>query len=107
MENDLRYFEYPQKPSTKKLWAFISFTVLIFLNISAFQYCFSKFLSYVLCFSCWSFENNLPGSGVLARFSAPGVGVSHFLSARGVGIHLFKKFPRGLAGGWMVRLGID
>ena len=47
MENDLRYFEYPQKPSTKKLWAVLCFSVLIFQNISAFQYCFSQFLSRV------------------------------------------------------------
>ena len=33
MENDLRYFEYPQKPPTKKLWAFKCFTVLMLLNI--------------------------------------------------------------------------
>ena len=32
---------YPLKPPTEKLWTFRCFTVLIFLNISAFHYCFS------------------------------------------------------------------
>ena len=32
---------YLLKPPTKKLWTFRRFTVLIFLNISAFHYCFS------------------------------------------------------------------
>ena len=30
MENDLRYFEYPKKSPTRKLWTFIRFTVLKF-----------------------------------------------------------------------------
>ena len=37
MESDFRYFEYPNKPPTKKLWDSVCFTVLIFLNISAFH----------------------------------------------------------------------
>ena len=50
---------------------------------------------------CWFFENNCPGAGVLARFSAPGVGVSHFLSAKGVGNSPFQKDSPGVSrGGW-------
>ena len=80
------------KPSTKKLWAFIFFTVsVIFLNILAFQYCF--FLNFYprFCVFCWSFEINCVGDGDLARCFWP----------RG-GEFPFSKNSRAFAreGGW-------
>ena len=71
MENDLRW------PPIKKLWAVLCFTLLIFLNLSAFQYCFSPVSCFV--FFYWIFENNnCPGTGVLAWFLPQGSGFRTF-----------------------------
>ena len=51
--------------------SFIRFTVLIFLNKLAFQYCFFIIFVSVLCFFCWVFENICPGGGVLGRLFCP------------------------------------
>ena len=98
MENDLRYFEIHKSHQD---------TVLIFLNISAFQYYF--FITSVSCFVfffCWIFENNYPEGGVLAGIFCPrGRGVALSLCPRS-GNSSFQKIPPDLPGG-MVRLGID
>ena len=63
MQNDLRHFEYPQKPPTKKLWAFKCFTVLMLLNISVFPVLF--LIISVPCFAFAEFfEKKLPGVGL-------------------------------------------
>ena len=68
----------------KKLWTFICFTVLIFLNTSlAFQYFFAEFLKIIAL-----------GVG----FSTLGVLASHFLCARKLGNLPFQKIG-GLPGG--------
>ena len=79
-------FQISIKATHQEALTFICFTVLIFLNILAFQ-----------CWSfCWIFENSCPGGRVLARFFCPGVGVSHFLCARGVGNSPFQKDSPGV-----------
>ena len=82
-------------PPTKKLWAFICFTVLIFLNTLQFQYCFSQLLSHVLCFFAEFLKIIAPWVGLWHNFSAPGVGVSHFLCAQGVRNSPFQKNSPG------------
>ena len=83
-------------------------TVLIFLDILAFQYCFSYFLSHVL----WvllldSVENNCPGGEILARLFCPrDRGLARSLCPRGEEFALSKTFPKCFPRG-MVRLGTD
>ena len=60
------------KPPSKKLWAFICFTVLIFLNI-----CFSLFLSHVLFFA------------EVLKIMAPRVGFSTIFLPQGSGFRTF------------------
>ena len=89
MENDLRYFEYPYKPPIKKLLGLL-------------------YVSFV--FFRWIYENNCPGSGVLARFFSPsGWGFTISLCRR-EGVRNSPSsnvIPRGFARGGIVRLGID
>ena len=67
--------------------AFICFTVLIFLNISAFQYCFffAGFLKIIA-----------PGRGFSTIFLPQGSGFRTFFVPRGNSP--FQKIPQG--GGW-------
>ena len=73
MQNDLRYFEYPQKPPTKKLWAFKCFTALMLLNILAFPVLF--LIISVPCFVLQNFCKTIARGGDLAQFFCPRVGV--------------------------------
>ena len=96
MENDLGHFEYPQKQSTKKLWAVMCFT--IFLNILAFQF-FIISVSCFLEFFAGFLKIIAPGVGFKHDFSAPGSGIALSLWPRG-GEFALLKIPRGFAGGW-------
>ena len=73
------------------------FTVLIFLNILAFQYCFSEFLSHVLSLFAGFLKINCPGSRGLARLFLPqGLEVRTFFVPGVFGFHPFEKIPWGL-----------
>ena len=77
------------------------FYCLIFLNILAFQYCFSQFLSHVLCFFAGFLKIIAPRMGFWHYFSAPEDGFLHLLCAQGEGWDIlpFKTIPWGLPGG--------
>ena len=64
MENDLRYFEYPLKPPTKKLWVFLS-------EVHCFH--ISKHISISVLFFIISVSCFVVFAGFL-KIIAPGVG---------------------------------
>ena len=85
-----------------RLYAFIH---LNFLNILAFQHCFSQFRSHVLWFLLNSWKK-LPRGWVLARFLCPRGRDFALFWVREWGNRSFNKIPRVLPGG-MVRLGTE
>ena len=92
-------FRISLKATHQEALVFICCTVLIFLSILAFQYCFSKFLSHVLWVS-WlhCFINNYPrGWGFSMIYLPQGLGFGTLCP--GVENLLFPKI--------LVRLGID
>ena len=95
MENDWRYFEYPKKSPTKKLWTFIRFTVLKF---HTYYYLSTVFQDFCLMF-CGGFfaeflKINAPGGGVLARFlCSRGQGFALSLCPGGGAFALSKNSP--------------
>ena len=87
-EECLRYFEYSP---TKKLWAFIRFTVVIPPYLLSFQYYFHDFFPMFCVFAGFS-ENKCPRVGFSTIFLPQGSGFRTFFVPRGRGIRLSRNF---------------